>query len=84
MAIEDLADDKDVTGGVVGGTEGGAGGEVKDRGVSLVELEEGPHGMDSSKRYSYNPTLHWNPQVEEYFINAYGAEHFDRISKALT
>ncbi|KAK1302672.1 hypothetical protein QJS10_CPB12g00538 [Acorus calamus] len=40
--------------------------------------------MDSSKRYSYNPTLHWNPQVEEYFINAYGAEHFDRISKALT
>ncbi|XP_021769324.1 putative methyltransferase NSUN6 isoform X2 [Chenopodium quinoa] len=40
--------------------------------------------MDSSERYCYNPTLNWNPQVEEYFIKAYGADHFDRISKALT
>ncbi|PWA84504.1 NOL1/NOP2/sun family protein [Artemisia annua] len=38
----------------------------------------------ASDRYSYNPTLHWNPQVEEYFIKAYGAEAFNRISKALT
>ncbi|KAK1324559.1 hypothetical protein QJS10_CPA01g01660 [Acorus calamus] len=45
----------------------------------VFETQELPlvYQMDSSKRYSYNPTLHWNPQVEEYFINAYGAEHFD-------
>ncbi|KAI0524757.1 hypothetical protein KFK09_004142 [Dendrobium nobile] len=45
--------------------------------------------MDSSsssvaKRYCYNPNLRWNPQVEEYFIKAYGADHFTRISEALT
>ncbi|XP_059663352.1 rRNA (cytosine-C(5))-methyltransferase NOP2C isoform X2 [Cornus florida] len=40
--------------------------------------------MDPSQRYCYNPTLHWNPHVEEYFIKAYGADHFSRISKALT
>ncbi|XP_072992243.1 rRNA (cytosine-C(5))-methyltransferase NOP2C isoform X1 [Typha latifolia] len=52
-----------------------------------------PHLMDSassssslslSERYCYNPILRWNPQVEEYFAAAYGAEHFARISKALT
>ncbi|KAL4575420.1 hypothetical protein LXL04_022263 [Taraxacum kok-saghyz] len=40
--------------------------------------------MDQSERYSYNPTLRWNPQVEEYFSKAYGAEAFSRICKALT
>lgn len=40
--------------------------------------------MDPSERYCYNPTLRWNPQVEEYFDKAYGAEVFSRISKALT
>ncbi|KAH7833661.1 hypothetical protein Vadar_008520 [Vaccinium darrowii] len=40
--------------------------------------------MDVSERYHYNPTLQWNPKVEEYFIKAYGADHFARISKALT
>ncbi|XP_010257764.1 PREDICTED: putative methyltransferase NSUN6 isoform X2 [Nelumbo nucifera] len=40
--------------------------------------------MEQCERYSYNPTLRWNPHVEEYFIKAYGAEHFSRISKALT
>ncbi|XP_042477631.1 rRNA (cytosine-C(5))-methyltransferase NOP2C-like [Macadamia integrifolia] len=40
--------------------------------------------MDHVEHYSYNPTLRWNPQVEEYFIKAYGAEHFSQISKALT
>ncbi|KAK9051256.1 hypothetical protein SSX86_027883 [Deinandra increscens subsp. villosa] len=40
--------------------------------------------MDQSDRYCYNPSLHWNPQVEEYFSKAYGAEAFSRISKALT
>ncbi|OAY85137.1 putative methyltransferase NSUN6 [Ananas comosus] len=35
-------------------------------------------------RYSYNPELRWNTQVEAYFAHAYGAEHFARISKALT
>ncbi|KAJ8458529.1 hypothetical protein OPV22_031455 [Ensete ventricosum] len=36
------------------------------------------------ERYSYNPTLRWNPEVEEYFNAAYGADHFARISKSLT
>lgn len=40
--------------------------------------------MDHSERYCYNPVLRWNPQVEEYFIKAYGAEHFSKISNALT
>ncbi|KAH7578440.1 hypothetical protein JRO89_XS01G0382200 [Xanthoceras sorbifolium] len=40
--------------------------------------------MDPSVRYCYNPVLHWNPLVEEYFIKAYGPHHFSRISKALT
>ncbi|KAI3437518.1 uncharacterized protein J3R85_005285 [Psidium guajava] len=40
--------------------------------------------MDQSERYCFNPVLKWNPQVEEYFIKAYGAEHFARISTALT
>ncbi|KAL2896045.1 putative methyltransferase NSUN6 [Bienertia sinuspersici] len=40
--------------------------------------------MDSSERYCFNPTLHWKPEVEEYFIKAYGADHFAKISKALT
>ncbi|KAI3457699.1 hypothetical protein Pfo_014362 [Paulownia fortunei] len=40
--------------------------------------------MDPSERYCYDPTLRWNPQVEEYFVKAYGADHFARISKALT
>ncbi|KAA0032867.1 hypothetical protein IC582_015860 [Cucumis melo] len=39
---------------------------------------------DLPERYSYNPVLRWNPQVEEYFVKAYGAEHFSHISKALT
>ncbi|MCL7043491.1 hypothetical protein MKW94_020864 [Papaver nudicaule] len=40
--------------------------------------------MDYSEQYNYNPTLAWNDKVEEYFINAYGADHFSKISKALT
>lgn len=40
--------------------------------------------MDPSERFCYNPTLRWNPQVEEYFLKVYGADHFARISKALT
>ncbi|XP_022771814.1 putative methyltransferase NSUN6 isoform X2 [Durio zibethinus] len=38
----------------------------------------------SSERYSYNPVLRWNPQVEDYFIKAYGSLHFAQISEALT
>ncbi|XVE78521.1 hypothetical protein DITRI_Ditri13aG0151700 [Diplodiscus trichospermus] len=38
----------------------------------------------SAERYSYNPVLRWNPQVEDYFIKAYGSLHFAQISKALT
>ncbi|CAL5340630.1 unnamed protein product [Camellia sinensis] len=40
--------------------------------------------MDTSDRYRFEPSLRWNPQVEEYFIKAYGADHFARISKSLT
>lgn len=40
--------------------------------------------MDSSERYCYKPALRWDPQVEEYFVKAYGADHFARISEALT
>ncbi|URE23420.1 PUA domain [Musa troglodytarum] len=36
------------------------------------------------ERYGYHPTLRWNPEVEEYFHAAYGADHFARISKSLT
>ncbi|KAB1208008.1 putative methyltransferase NSUN6 [Morella rubra] len=39
---------------------------------------------DMLGRYCYNPSLRWNPEVEEYFIKAYGADHFSRISIALT
>ncbi|XP_031383950.1 putative methyltransferase NSUN6 isoform X2 [Punica granatum] len=40
--------------------------------------------MDASERYCFNPVLKWNPQVEAYFVSAYGAEHFALISQALT
>ncbi|VVA90204.1 unnamed protein product [Arabis nemorensis] len=42
--------------------------------------------MDPSgwERYCYDPVLRWNPEVEDYFIKAYGPDHFARISKALT
>ncbi|KAH0983749.1 hypothetical protein GBA52_010926 [Prunus armeniaca] len=36
------------------------------------------------ERYSYNPTLRWNAELESYFSNAYGPQNFSRISKALT
>ncbi|KAK7276746.1 hypothetical protein RIF29_17892 [Crotalaria pallida] len=39
---------------------------------------------DSSLRYSFNPTLLWNPDVHRYFLNAYASDHFSRISTALT
>ncbi|CAN0913944.1 rRNA (cytosine-C(5))-methyltransferase NOP2C [Linum grandiflorum] len=39
--------------------------------------------QSDSERYSFNPILRWNPEVEQYFIHAYGAEHFSRISTAL-
>ncbi|KAH7685604.1 16S rRNA (cytosine(967)-C(5))-methyltransferase protein [Dioscorea alata] len=38
----------------------------------------------SSERYRFNPTLAWDAEVEDYFIKAYGADHFARISKSLT
>ncbi|MED6149548.1 rRNA (cytosine-C(5))-methyltransferase nop2c [Stylosanthes scabra] len=37
-----------------------------------------------SHRYSFNPTLNWNPEVQNYFAKAYGPERFSRISTALT
>lgn len=43
-----------------------------------------PPMINDLDRYSYNPALIWNPEVEDYFVKAYGADHFARISKALT
>lgn len=40
--------------------------------------------MDSWDRYSYNPTLSWNPAVHSYFVKAYGHHRFSLISHALT
>ncbi|XP_050217023.1 rRNA (cytosine-C(5))-methyltransferase NOP2C isoform X2 [Mercurialis annua] len=37
-----------------------------------------------SDRYSFNPKLQWNPQVQDYFSKAYGPEQFSHISHALT
>ncbi|KAJ0112158.1 hypothetical protein Patl1_01425 [Pistacia atlantica] len=53
--------------------------------TNFATLQNPTHNkMDPSERYSFNPVLRWNPQVEDYFIKAYGAQHFSRISKALT
>ncbi|KAL9230256.1 hypothetical protein vseg_005633 [Gypsophila vaccaria] len=51
---------------------------------SFVLEKDNSSLMDPSERYCFKPTLHWNPKVEEYFIKAYGADHFARISEALT
>lgn len=40
--------------------------------------------VDSWDRYSYNPTLSWNPAVHSYFVKAYGHHRFSLISHALT
>ncbi|GFS38624.1 NOL1/NOP2/sun family protein [Actinidia rufa] len=41
--------------------------------------------MDApTERHCYKPTLRWNPKVEDYFIKAYGSDHFACISEALT
>ncbi|PSS16403.1 Methyltransferase [Actinidia chinensis var. chinensis] len=41
--------------------------------------------MDApTERHCYKPTLRWNPKVEDYFIKAYGRDHFACISEALT
>ncbi|KAF8701822.1 hypothetical protein HU200_033143 [Digitaria exilis] len=34
-------------------------------------------------RYTFNPKLRWQPEVEEYFAAAYGRDRFARISEAL-
>ncbi|KAF7833494.1 putative methyltransferase NSUN6 [Senna tora] len=52
--------------------------------TSNISTASPPPMEDFSNRYSYNPTLQWNPQVHHYFVKAYGADHFSRISKALT
>ncbi|KAF3445008.1 hypothetical protein FNV43_RR14701 [Rhamnella rubrinervis] len=52
---------------------------------SFVSLPRPTLQMEEiSERYSYDPILRWNPQVEDYFARAYGPHHFSRISKALT
>ncbi|KAL5571345.1 hypothetical protein UlMin_020942 [Ulmus minor] len=38
---------------------------------------------DASERYTFEPVVRWNTQVEDYFAGAYGRHHFARISKAL-
>ncbi|KAF3443559.1 hypothetical protein FNV43_RR13246 [Rhamnella rubrinervis] len=52
---------------------------------SFVSLPRPTLQMEEiSERYSYDPILRWNPQVEDYFARAYGPHHFSCISKALT
>ncbi|XP_057955404.1 rRNA (cytosine-C(5))-methyltransferase NOP2C isoform X3 [Malania oleifera] len=50
---------------------------------SFLSLRTPSPMMDASERYSYNPTLRWNPEVEDYFVKAYGTDNFSRITKAL-
>ncbi|KAK4484308.1 hypothetical protein RD792_006885 [Penstemon davidsonii] len=52
--------------------------------VNLHRQKPSVPKMDPAERFCYNPTLRWNPQVEDYFVKAYGAQHFSRISNALT
>ncbi|CAL0307444.1 unnamed protein product [Lupinus luteus] len=51
--------------------------------VATIHTKRNMHS-DSSNRYSFNPSLQWNPEVQQYFINAYGIHHFSRISTSLT
>lgn len=52
--------------------------------ISPIQFQQTMSHSDPSNRYSYTPTLNWNPQVHHYFLKAYGADHFSRISTALT
>lgn len=52
--------------------------------ISPIQFQQRMSHSDPSNRYSYTPTLNWNPQVHHYFLKAYGADHFSRISTALT
>ncbi|GFQ03010.1 putative methyltransferase nsun6 [Phtheirospermum japonicum] len=52
--------------------------------VTLLHQKPSTPKMDPSERYRFNPKLRWNPQVKDYFVKAYGADHFARISMALT
>ncbi|KAL6570492.1 rRNA (cytosine-C(5))-methyltransferase nop2c [Orobanche gracilis] len=52
--------------------------------VTLLHQKSSLAKMDPSERYCYNPKLRWNAQVEQYFVKAYGADHFGRIANALT
>nr|XP_048328287.1 rRNA (cytosine-C(5))-methyltransferase NOP2C-like isoform X2 [Ziziphus jujuba var. spinosa]XP_048328288.1 rRNA (cytosine-C(5))-methyltransferase NOP2C-like isoform X2 [Ziziphus jujuba var. spinosa] len=50
----------------------------------LTLLRPAPQMEDISERYCFKPILRWNPQVEDYFVRAYGPDHISRISQALT
>lgn len=52
--------------------------------ISPIQFQQTMSHSDPSNRYSYTPILNWNPQVHHYFLKAYGADHFSRISTALT
>ncbi|CAK7346654.1 unnamed protein product [Dovyalis caffra] len=62
------------------------GGGLRNEWDSPLQLRRQlvPNPMDPSDRYCFSPILRWNPEVENYFIKAYGADHFSRISRALT
>jgi hypothetical protein len=51
---------------------------------SLKAMNSPPPGELDASRYTFNPTLKWDPHVEAYFSSAYGADRFSRISSALT
>lgn len=50
---------------------------------NLAPLSRMEHSSESH-RFSFNPSLQWNPLVHDYFLRAYGPHHFSLISKALT
>ncbi|KQJ96231.1 hypothetical protein BRADI_3g21700v3 [Brachypodium distachyon] len=42
-----------------------------------------PPAATAMDRYTFSPSLRWQPEVEEYLVSAYGRDHFARISEAL-
>ncbi|KAG6508139.1 hypothetical protein ZIOFF_033501 [Zingiber officinale] len=52
--------------------------------VATLQMDSSSSAPAPPERYSYNPSIRWNPEVEEYFQTAYGSERFAQISKSLT
>ncbi|WVZ93309.1 hypothetical protein U9M48_039298 [Paspalum notatum var. saurae] len=50
---------------------------------SSSSLSAAPPAAADAGRYTYSPRLRWQPEVEAYFVAAYGRDSFARISEAL-